>query len=262
MKMNRERIEDLLMDYVEGQLSGERKAFVEGKIKEDAAVKSMYHEYLLLYQMMGDSPEEVPEDRLNHDFQQMLAREKQLNEEKIIPLKSLTKTMWFKVAASVALVTIGFLLGRFWVEDSGRDREIVALQQDLEETKTLLKQVVDGNLSATQRLAHVQVSYQLENADREILDVLIRTMNTDNNVNVRIAAIRALSGFTEDQEVRSAFIQSLETQEDPFIQMMLINILVKIKEKEAVQQFEKLIENASVDPTVKDEAQLGIFQLI
>src|SRR5690606_20177607 len=112
------------------------------------------------------------------------------------PLKSLTKTTWFKIAASITLVTIGFLLGRFWIENSHRDREIVALQQDLEETKSLLKQVIEGNLSATQRLAHVQASYQLENADKEILDALIRTMNTDDNVNVRIAAIRALSGFT------------------------------------------------------------------
>lgn len=261
MKMDREQLEELLIDYIEGQLSEERKAFVESKIKEDAAIKSMYHEYRVLHQMMKDSPEEVPEERLSHNFQQMLAREKQLKAKKIIPIKNLTKTIWFKVAASVALIAIGFLIGRFWIEDRSRNREIVALQQDLEETKAMLKQVVEGNLSATQRLAHVQVSYQLENADKEILDVLIRTMNTDNNVNVRIAAIRALSGFTEEQEVRRAFIQSLETQEDPFIQTMLINILVKIREKGAVKQFEKLIENATVDPTVQDEAQLGIFQL-
>lgn len=261
MKMDRARIEELLITYIEGQLSGEQKAFVEAKIKEDTVIRKMYHDYLALYQMMEDSPEEVPEDWLSQDFQQMLEREKQSKEEKIIPIKGLTKTIWFKVAASVALIAIGVLIGRFWTENSSRDREIMVLQQDLEETKMLLNQVIDGNLSATQRLAHVQVSYQLENADSEILDVLIRTMNTDNNVNVRIAAIRALSGFTDEQKVRRAFIQSLETQEDPFIQTMLINILVKIREKGAVKQFEKLIENATVDPTVKDEAQLGIFQL-
>jgi uncharacterized membrane-anchored protein YhcB (DUF1043 family) len=261
MKMDKERIEELLINYIEGQLSGDQKAFVEAKVKEDTAISKMYHDYLALYQMMEDSPEEVPDDRLNKDFHRMLEREKQSEAEKIIPIKGLTKTAWFKVAAAVALIAIGFLLGRFWIEDRSKDPEIVALQQDLDETKALLQQVVNGHLSATQRLANVRVSYQLKNADNEILDVLVRTMNTDDNVNVRLAAIRGLAGFTEDQEVRRALIQSLESQNDPSIQMMLINILVKIKEKEAVQQFEKLIEDEAVDSTVKDEAQLGIFQL-
>ncbi len=262
MKMDKEGIEELLINYIEGQLSGDQKAAVEAKIKEDTAISKMYHDYLALYQMMEDSPEEVPDDRLSKDFHRMLEREKQSEAQKIIPIKSQTKTAWFKVAAAVALIAIGFLLGRFWIEDRSKDPEIAALQQDLDETKALLQQVVDGHLSATQRLANVRVSYQLKNADSEILNALIHTMNADDNVNVRIAAIRGLSGFTEEEAVRKSFIQSLETQEDPFIQMMLINILVKIKEKEAVKQFEKLIKNEAIDPTVKDEAQLGIFQLI
>lgn len=261
MKMDREQIENLVIEYVEGQLSEEQKAFVEAKIKEDAAISKMYQEYLELHQMMENSPEEEPEERLSHDFQRMLEREKQMKHDKVTPVRSLTKTIWFRVAASVALIAIGFVLGRFWIEDNDNDREMMALQQDLEATKSLLQQVVNGNLSATQRLEHVQVSYQLKSADNEILHALIRTMNSDDNGNVRIAAIRGLSGFTENPVVRKAFIQSLETQDDPFIQMMLINILVKIKEKEAVPQFRKLIENEAVDPTVKDEAQLGIFQL-
>ena len=214
-----------------------------------------------LQRLMEESPEEVPDSQLYDHFQQMLARERQQTEKKAVPVKPLTPTAWLNVAAAVVLITVGVGIGRFWTYDNQSTQEVVALHQEIEETKALLRQVVDGNLSASQRLQRVQGSNRLERTDPEIRDVLIRAMNTDNNVNVRIAAIKALTDFTDDPTIRTALVQSLNAQEDPFVQLMLIHVLVRIKEDQAVPQFEKIIRDESIDQSVQDEAQRGIFQL-
>lgn len=214
-----------------------------------------------LQRLMEDSPEEVPDDRLRAHFQQLLEREKRQTEKKTVPVRRLTITAWLNVAAAVVLIAVGIGIGRFWTHDSQSMQEVAILQHEIEETKALLRQVVDGNLSASQRLQRVRISNRLERADPEIRDVLIRAMNTDDNVNVRIAAIKALTNFTDDSTARTALVQSLDTQEDPFIQLMLIHLLVKIKEDTALPHFEKLIRDEAVEQTVQDEAHRGIFQL-
>ena len=214
-----------------------------------------------LHRLLENSPEEVPDDRLRNHFQQVLAREKRAAEKKTVSINRWPTTAWLNVAAAVVLIAVGIGIGRFWTTESQSTQEVAALHQEIEETKALLRQVVDGNLSASQRLQRVQVSNRLERADPEIRDVLIRAMNTDGNVNVRIAAIKALTDFTDDPTARAALVQSLNSQEDPFVQLMLIHVLVKIKEGRAVPQFQKIIQDQSIDQSVQDEAQRAIFQL-
>ena len=261
MKENEENIETLLIAYVEGQLSGAEEAKVATRIQTDMKIKSQYEAYLMLHRLMESSPEEVPNARLRHNVQQLIDDEKQLANRQVVPMKSRTTPRWLSVAAAVTLIAIGAVVGRFWLENQRQQDEVVALQQELANTKELLAQVVNGNLSASQRLARIQGSYQLEKADPEVLNTLIRTMNTDTNVNVRIAAIKALTGFVDHQTAREALVQSLITQEDPFIQLTLINILVRVREDKAIPQFEKLLEDKTLDQTVQDEAQSGIFRL-
>ena len=261
MNTNETNIEELLVAYIEGDLSDERAAQVSARIQEDAVLRSKYQEYRALRRLMEASPEEEPDERLRRNFQQQLAREKASNRPKVVSARRRVNTSWLNVAAAVVLVVIGTLIGRFWVGDNHRDDEMTALQQDLEETKTLLQQVVDGHLSASQRLARIQDSYQLEQADPEVLNALIRTMNTDTNVNVRIAAIKALAGFTGQPVARQALVESLSTQSDPFVQLLLINLLVEINEDDAVPQFRKLIEDGTTDQSVQDEAQRALFRL-
>ncbi len=214
-----------------------------------------------LQRLMEDCPEEVPDSRLRNHFQQLLEREKRQTEKKTVPVKRLPTAAWLNVAAAVVLIAVGIGIGRFWTTNSQSTKEVAALHQEIEETKALLRQVVNGDLSASQRLQRVQVSNQLERADPEIRDVLIRAMNTDDNVNVRIAAIKALTDFTDDATAQTALVQSLNLQEDPFVQLMLIHVLVRIKEDQAIPQFKKIIRDESVDQSVQDEAQRGIFQL-
>jgi HEAT repeat protein len=107
----------------------------------------------------------------------------------------------------------------------------------------------------------VSVAYELEKADDEIVKVLVKTMNEDTNTNVRLAAMEALSKFGHEAQVRNALIRSLTEQKDPVVQIALIQLLVKMKEKGVVKQLEQMTKDASTMKAVKDEAYTGILKL-
>jgi HEAT repeat protein len=94
-----------------------------------------------------------------------------------------------------------------------------------------------------------------------LLKVLIQTLNEDPNVNVRMAALDGLRKFYQEPLVRKALIGSLAIQKDPVIQIYLIQILVEMKDKAAVQPLKQIIENEELIPAVKDEANMGILVL-
>ena len=97
--------------------------------------------------------------------------------------------------------------------------------------------------------------------DDEIVGVLVRTMNGDPNTNVRLAALEALGKFHTEPNVRKALIESLSTQKDPVIQIALIQLMVKMKERSVIEQLENIATDNRTLKAVKTEAYSSIFKL-
>lgn len=97
---------------------------------------------------------------------------------------------------------------------------------------------------------------------KKVIKLLIKTMNQDSNVNVRLAACEALYQFKDHQEVRKAFIHALGAQTDPLMQLTLIEIVVKLKEETAVPKLQQLMHQEDLLPIVKYKAQEGLGTLI
>ena len=112
--------------------------------------------------------------------------------------------------------------------------------------------------SPTTRIQAVSYMSELQFADPEITTALVRTMNTDDNVNVRMAAITALSRYTDDEMVRNSLIESLAIQDDPFIQITLINMMIQLNEKRASNYLEQIIKSEHTNKTVKTMANKGL----
>jgi len=61
--------------------------------------------------------------------------------------------------------------------------------------------------------------------------------------------------------VKDRIVQSLAGQESPLVQVALIDLLVGIREKRAVDAFKTLIQNEKLNPDVKKKAEFAIKQL-
>jgi HEAT repeat protein len=121
--------------------------------------------------------------------------------------------------------------------------------------------MLDNQQSASQRMLGTTVAMNLNKPDDEIVHALVKRMNDDPNTNVRLAALDALIQFHEDPAVRHQLIESLSTQKDPAVQISLIQFLVRLKEKEVVNQLQHIVDDNRTIKAVKDEALSGILKL-
>ena len=260
--MKERKMEDLMIDYIEGRLSGELEKYVANHIEKNPIWKKEYEGLKVVMGLMDESPELEPDESLKFDFLndlekevEGLANQIESGEAKVIGLN--LNTPW-RIAASILLVALGVVIGMIIMKQNDRSEEIMA---ELEMTKQLVINSLENQSSASQRLNGVNASYSINHADKDILYALIKAMNTDENTNVRLAAVEALEKFSGEEKVRSALIDALELQDDPIVQIRLINVMVRLKETRALQPMQNIIDREETLEAVKDEAHMGIFKL-
>ena len=171
---------------------------------------------------------------------------------------------WLRIAASVALVAIGAVLGLLL--RGGQPAAPVATAPAQSPSVTLSTQLAAARqqpATASQRLQLVSQAPAavLEPNDPVVL-TLIHTLDTDPNPNVRIAACEALFRLRADPRVGPALAEALPLQTDPNVQITLIETLVTLREKRAVPQLEELARQPKVLPAVRQQAESGLGQLI
>ena len=260
-----------LIDYIDGRLDEDQRVVLEQKIKDDPEVAIEYNKLRELMGLMQRRRVQQPDKSLETGFLSMLEDEiielestledleKSVREEKV-KIYGLKLSGPWGIAASVVLVLVGAIIGMLIIR-SGQNEQISLLKKEMDATKAAVISSLQDQSSPSQRIMGVNASFELEEADDEIIVALIKTMNDDDNINVRLAAIEALYQFSSEEKVKDAFISALATQKEPVIQLALINILVNLKERRAVDNMQKIIEDTETIESVKDEAQLGLYKL-
>lgn len=115
--------------------------------------------------------------------------------------------------------------------------------------------------SASERLDAATRLNALPSISTDIIDALVNTMNHDPSTNVRLAALDALSKFRKEKYVRKQLIASLGKQKDPMVQISLIDLLTKMREKAILAELDKLVNDNTTIDAVKENAYSGIFTL-
>ena len=260
-------MKELMIDYLEGNLTGELNSFVANHIKKNEKWTREYENLKEVVELMENNEELTPPPSLKEGFDDMLAKE--MGEPELAiediqpePTKTVywnTTRMWMQIAASVTILIIGLIAG-YKLTSNANQEEILALRKEMEVTKTLVLSSL-SNQSASSRINAVNASYQITAMDDDIINALIQTMDTDENANVRLAAIDALSEFVDEEKVRLALIESLSTQDKPIVQIALINLMIQLKEGRAKKAFQQIIDDEASISVVKDEASYGVYRL-
>lgn len=257
-------MKDLIIDYLEGNLTGELNSFVANHIKKSEQWTREHENLKMLLEVIENNDELTPPATLKADFDKMLAHEMAQTDIHVPETKD-AKTiswpnpkMWLQIAASVVLVIIGVYAGNK-ISSNANQEEIMALRTEMEVTKKLVLSSLQ-NQSASSRINAVKATYKIS-VDDDIVRALIKTMNTDENANVRLAAIDALSEFADEKNIRTALIDALSTQDMPVVQIALINLMVQLKESRAINALKKIIDDENEIITVRDEASYGLIRL-
>lgn len=256
--MERDTLESLLIEYIDGNLEENDRAIIVRELEVNPETQKLHAQLVELKRATTQSTVLMPSAALKNSFDQLVAREVILQPT----ARSITwNVVVYRVAAAIlVLLVVGF--GGYAIYKDGQyQQQLAILKEEIERNKKQVMLLLGNEHSASQRMIGVSVAYEMQNPDDEIVKALVNTMNTDPNTNVRLAALDALGEFYTEEAVRKAMIESLSTQQDPVIQIALIQWMVKLKEKTVIQQLERLTKDAKTMKAVKDEAYSGIFKL-
>lgn len=270
--MNCKEIQTLLIDYLDGTLDPATMDRMRQHLGGCTECQREAEELQLMLTTMKDTVAETPPPALRESFDTMLQSElnmlttANIIEEfkpagarpgKVIPI---SHPAW-KVAAALILVAAGIAIGRNLpsrplqpIDYAGMDslrNEVRSMRQEI-----MLNMIDDE--SASQRIKAVSYSEDMSNPDQQVIDVLIKTLNNDKNVNVRLAALYSLSRFADKRAVRDSLVSSLPTQTEPIIQVVLINLLAEKRDTRAIAPIRNIMTNKKTLKEVKDAAQRSL----
>ena len=254
------KIQSNLVDYIENNISEKEAETMKTHIETCNNCQLEMKEMQDFLSKVSDEKLEQPSENLRVNFEKMLQDEKQLQQTKVIKLKTNWKS-YLQIAATVLLVVSSFLVGRY--QNSQRhDIQVAQLENEslINKQNTIL--ALMNNQSASKRIQGVQYVEEFTNLDAEIIEALVKRMLNDGNTNVRLTAVNALQGFISSEKVKDGFIQALETEKNPTIQITLIQSLVKIQAKKALKPMQELLEQEETQPFVKEEIKIALSNII
>lgn len=224
-------------------------------------------------------PDPVPSPRLRRNFYALLEEEKNSAASVRVSVARARRTsVWRWVLAPLAgaaLVVGGFFAGRHAAApapgpvvaqaDAASRRELEELRRKVD----TMGQLVGYSLLQQQqrptndRLRGVLTSALRadENPDDRVINELISALALDPSVNVRLRALDGLFPHADREVVRAGVLASLPREENPIVQVSMIDFLATARDAEARPALEKLVLNEGADVSVRTAARRALAQL-
>jgi hypothetical protein len=250
-----------LIAYLEGELSATETQQVEAEVAKSEALRQELQELEQLFQTMESVPVERPSAQLNQRFYRFLEQEKAAQSESKAKVFTLRRPEWLAVAA-VIILAIGIGFGVLWQNNMRQQQQINSLVAEVETTRKMMILSMLQEQSASKRIQAVNTAVEQRAADPQVLDALIFTLQTDDNVNVRLKAAEALAEFANEQKVINALTNALRTEDSPEVQIALIDVLTNLRAPEALDEFKTLMEKEELLDVVKNKAARGVEVLL
>jgi hypothetical protein len=253
--MSCERTTEWLSDRLKGELSAEDERLLETHLAGCPACRAEADAVTALWADMGAIEDDVPHERMRARFHAALAAYEQRLGDR--PLDRFIERLWPKepvLQAGIALVLllVGLVAGN--ALPGSTDREMAGLREEL---RTVSLALLDHQ-SASERLRAIEWSKQ-GLSDTRVVDALVETVRGDRNVNVRLAALAALSNRIDRPEVGVALTDALRRQRAPLMQVALAEVLLDGNVDGSAAAIEMLLEEEGLDPSVRDYL-LGVLQ--
>jgi uncharacterized membrane-anchored protein YhcB (DUF1043 family) len=268
--MKCEEAGSVMIDFLDNTLEKTKHAEVENHLETCEKCMDELKELQLLLRAVESSDQLQPDETLRINFYHMLHSEMNkmnVGKNKSVMLKAFSNksTFLLRLAAGIALLMAGTFLGTFLHKAIIKENETMQVADLRTEVQSLKEMMMFSMLreeSPSQRIKAVNITEEILVPDDKVLDVLIKTLNHDKNVNVRMAAAYSLAKFADRKIVRDSLVASLASQTEPILQVVLINMLVEQNESNAIKPMQQILRDNNTLKEVKEVAQKGIKVLL
>jgi len=269
--MNCERVAELLPDYLQGNLGHYQDDQLEDHFQQCATCA----QEVALWKQLALLPIAQPSAALRANFESMLAAYREARAQQSRPESSAFSrwsgwraTDWLRpavagVMAALALLVVGFSAGRYGTSASAPQpqAQLAEMRTELAGMRQLVVLSMLQQQSATERLQGVSYSTQDAHSDPQILAALVHTLRYDASVDVRLAALDALSRHGNQPQVRTGLLDALQPQQSPLVQIALIDLLVELHDAGARDQLQRFQQDLHLDPSVRQRAAWALSKL-
>lgn len=209
-----------------------------------------------LWSRFEDVEIDVPHDRLRARFHAALAAyEERAHQSRIDGLlfRLAPQRPAVQFALAAALLVVGILVGRSLPSphpegESQIPNEIGAVSLALLE-----------HPSASERLRGVAWAKRAELSD-QVAAALIATVRNDPSVNVRLAAVEALSAGLDRPRIGEGLTNALNVQESPMMQVALAEVLLDGGVDGSTVALHQLVQQQGLDPIVREYLETVLEQ--
>jgi anti-sigma factor RsiW len=261
--MKCEHIAELLPDYLQGNLGPDQHQNVEAHLEQCADCS----EEVVIWGKLSLLPVDQPGPASRARFEAMLqayqaGRSNQPADDshwrKRASAWNWNVFHWLRspvgaMAWSAALLAIGVFAGLRLAGPKPPSLDLAAMQSELASMKQLVVLSMLQQQSASARLEGVTWSTRDQQLDPQVLSALLHTLRYDASVDVRLAALDALSRHGQPQ-VHKAILDSLQ-QQSPLVQVALIDLLLEWRDPDAAQRLQALQQAPNLNPTVRQRVE-------
>jgi len=268
--MKCEEIGELLPDYLQGSLKAEQDDLVEQHMEQCADCR----EEAAIWKKLSLLPVEKPSKESRERFEAMLEAYQTgrndrasagVEREKRATLWSWLRSPGGAAAWSAALLVIGVFAGSHFGNkpihsNTGQD-EIAAMHIELTNMRQMVVLSMLQQQSASERLQGVSYSRREDQLDPQVMSALVHTLRYDGSVDVRLAALDALSRHGAQPQVHKGVVDALQEQQSPLVQVALIDLMLEWRDPDAAQRLRNFVQTPNLNPAVKQRADWALSRL-
>jgi len=263
-----------LTDYLGGSVSKADRIAIERHLKTCKSCNAEYTALTKVWTELGRLPDEKPGPQMRQRFYAELELQKSARELRMAPevrwidrLNNLVARLWPKQPAvqfAIALVCllVGYVIG-FRVDGGGNgsNGDVAQLRSEVVNMQRLVMLSLLKTESASERIRGANWSERITRPDPEVFSALFESLNYDPVVNVRLAALEALSKYYDETEVKKGIIGSLLRQTSPLVQLALIQVITTVRDVEGMAALKELLKNKDLNKTVREQVEKHIKEM-
>jgi len=279
--MNCRQLEELLPDYLQGALSPAQTAEVEQHCEHCAGCA----QDIVMWKKLALLPQETPSVESRQRFDAMMHAYSTTVAETAASVRAIANAHaaqqqpstakpswnfieWLRspfgaIAWSAALLLIGLYAGTHLGNrtTTAPSEEIASLHAEVTSMRQLVALSMLQQQSASERLQGVSWSTREDHLDPQVQAALMRTLRSDGSVDVRLAALDALSRHATQPLVRKNVLDALQEQQSPLVQVAMIDQLTEWRDPGAAKSLRLLEQTPNLNPAVKQRAEWAIAKL-
>jgi hypothetical protein len=260
--MENNRVDELVAKYNEGLADPSEVKKLEQLIEDGKVDLMQLRELNKLDEQMLKMEMPSPSLRTDDLFYSMLVNEKRKAKSGFFSFQFPDWNILLpRLAFAMVMIVAGFA-GGYYLNRPTVNPEVQVLTTQVSELKEMMMLSLLEKESASDRLRAVSLTNEMDNVSAKVTLALFQTLNNDNNVNVRLAALEALKSYAKDGEVRRKLIESISKQDSPLVQLELAQLMVSIQEKKSVTELKKLLDSEATPKEVKSKIKQSIDVLI